>query len=297
MKTIVITDSGLGGLSIVAALYKKLKRSIGDQSLNLVYVNALPQSGKGYNKMPDTASKVTVFNRVLHGIYNNFSPDLIAIACNTLSVIADQTDFVSRHKDKTLGIVNLGIDSLIDHLKEKVSFYVIIFGSETTIEMDRHRQLMIHAGIPGDRIIPQVCSGLASAIELDHKGSEVNSIIERSVNQALQKCERKINTVFAYLACTHYGYVKTLFEKSIKSKGFTNSEAFNPNQSMVNRISQILDLTSFSPPVGKSTIRISVVSRCKILESEIISISSLLSDFSTYTAQKLINYSILPDLF
>ena len=56
---IVITDSGLGGLSVCAQLIKLLKKfSVPENSdtpkfyLKITYVNAVPSNDSGYNKMP-----------------------------------------------------------------------------------------------------------------------------------------------------------------------------------------------------------------------------------------------------
>lgn len=297
MNRLVITDSGLGGLSVVATLYEKLKNLHLDNPLDLIFVNALPETGKGYNKMPDITSKIHVFNEVLTGIYKRFEPQLIGIACNTLSVITDQTDYYHHHKDQLLGIVNSGVKSFLNSKQINLPYYVIVFGTETTIELDTHRRLMTDAGLSEDAIIPQVCSGLASAIEDNPQSPETRRIIEESVKEALNKCESPVKQIYAYLACTHYGYVRNIFEESIKKEGFTNCEAFDPNQSMVEKIIDLLKLPS---PVSFSTesmIRLSIYSRCTILEREVESITHLLSKYSPHTTRVLTEYKKVPDLF
>jgi glutamate racemase len=297
MKKIVITDSGLGGLSVAASLYERLKNDHNGNSVDITFVNALPETGRGYNTMPDTSSKVDVFNKVLYSIDQHFNPQLIGIACNTLSILADQTEFSKHHKNKILGIINCGIDAFLKYIKEQNPFYTIIFGTETTIKMDIHRQRLIRAGLPSDSVIPQICAKLASAIEYDPHGDETKSIIYKSVREAARKIRKSDTHGYAYLACTHYGYVKSLFEKALNEEGFTNCEAFDPNQSMVKMIINLLNPASSEPKSDIANIQMNIIARCTILEEEINSISQLISKYSPDTAKKLINYSIIPDLF
>jgi glutamate racemase len=297
MQRIIITDSGLGGLSVVAPLYEKIKNHPLNNPLELIFVNALPETGNGYNKMPNIASKVRVFNEVLSGIENFFSPDLICIACNTLSVIANQTDYYNDNSSKIIGIVERGVESFLELTKFELPYYTIVFGTETTIEMDNHRELMIASGLPEDLIITQVCSGLASSIENDPQSSETKRIIRKSVKETHKKCKKPGLPIYAYLACTHYGYVKPLFEAFIKKEGFTNCKAFDPNQSMVDNIYSLLNLPSAVSSLVESNIQLSIYSRCTILDQEINSIKYLLSESSPETARVLTTYKKIPDLF
>jgi glutamate racemase len=297
MNRIVITDSGLGGLSVAASLYEELRNISLYNSVDLIFVNALPETGKGYNTMPDIASKVKIFNNVLTGTEERFSPDLIGIACNTLSVIADNTEYYTQNQEKILGIVECGIESLLVTRQKKEPAIIIIFGTETTIEMDKHRQLLIESGVSQDTIIPQTCSGLASAIENDPNGKETRRIIEESVKQAVNKIDVYRKPVILYLACTHYGYVSTLFETTIKKEGSTVSEAFDPNHSMVENIYSRMNLPITISTTNGSQPKISIYSRCTIQDHEIKSIVQLLSQKSPDTARALTNYKKIPELF
>ncbi len=84
--TIVVTDSGLGGLSVVADLASRLPASGIVRSARIVFVNALLDDAIGYNDLRDEADKVRVFDAALAAMESRFRPDLILVACNTLSV-------------------------------------------------------------------------------------------------------------------------------------------------------------------------------------------------------------------
>ncbi len=92
---IALIDSGLGGLSICAEMEQALQRQPLFRNAALIYFNVWPEQIRGYNILSSVSERVRVFNRALSGI-KIFSPDLIMIACNTLSALYDRTAF-SRH--------------------------------------------------------------------------------------------------------------------------------------------------------------------------------------------------------
>ena len=60
--TIVVTDSGFGGLSVAADLAARLPASGIVRSARIVFVNAEPEVAFGYNDMKFEADKVRVFD-------------------------------------------------------------------------------------------------------------------------------------------------------------------------------------------------------------------------------------------
>ena len=63
--TIVVTDSGLGGLSVVAELAARLPASGIARSARIVFVNALLDDAIGYNDLKHEADKLRVFDAAL----------------------------------------------------------------------------------------------------------------------------------------------------------------------------------------------------------------------------------------
>jgi glutamate racemase len=294
---IVITDSGLGGLSVATGLFEILKTGKYPGDTKLLYVNALPETGRGYNTIPDTGQKVRLFDNVLHGITRRFDPDIVAIACNTLSVIVNKTDYYREHSGRITGIVESGINSFINDMGKNKNCHIIVFGAETTIEIGAHRTLLIENGIPGANIITQSCPGLASAIEKDYRSDETRQLVDEYVKAALEPMVSKNHIIYAYLACTHYGYIKHEFARSLRHAEFLQFGIFNPNSSMVNSLREKINPASDSRQLKAAQVEIQIYSRCVILPEEIVSISELVKDHSPATARALQNYKIEPDLF
>jgi hypothetical protein len=87
--TILVTDSGLGGLSVAADVAARLPESGVFEKARIVFYNALFHNS-GYNNLKTDAEKVRIFNAVLKAMNRRYHPDLL-IACNTLSVVYEKT--------------------------------------------------------------------------------------------------------------------------------------------------------------------------------------------------------------
>lgn len=295
---IVITDSGLGGLSVAAQLYENLIEAKFQGNAELIYVNALPEQGQGYNTMSENVQKIRVFNNVLHGINRRFNPDLVAIACNTLSVIVDQTNYYRDHKNQIIDIVKMGLNTFIKNIQKARADSVIILGTETTIEKGVHRSFLIEHGFVEGKIIGQICSGLASEIEKDYQSIQTRELAEKCLKSALKWLNNKdLQTLYIYLACTHYGYILQEFERVLLQEGISQFVIFNPNQSMVNDLYKKIFTNSRENRLSFKISKIEIYSRCAILPQEVDSISELISNYSPDTANALKEYTIESDLF
>ena len=91
--TVAVTDSGLGGLSIMADAVERMRESKIFQKVNFIFFNALFSNKGGFNSLKTRKEKIQIFDSALKSLENNYNPDLILIGCNTLSVIYDDTSF------------------------------------------------------------------------------------------------------------------------------------------------------------------------------------------------------------
>ena len=95
---IVVTDSGLGGISVLGELESKLKTARIFNNVELIFFNALYSKDLGYNEIESNREKANIFNNALFSMQDNYHPDIILIACNTLSVIYPITQFSNESK-------------------------------------------------------------------------------------------------------------------------------------------------------------------------------------------------------
>src|SRR5512142_949405 len=114
---ILITDSGVGGLSVVAYAERFVRTHGFRESVRLTFANAAPANDYGYNSMPSREAKLETFERFLRSVSDRFAPDSIYVACNTLSVLLPDTPFFRHGERPVKGIVETGADLLLRELE------------------------------------------------------------------------------------------------------------------------------------------------------------------------------------
>ena len=211
--TIIITDSGLGGMSVLAQIEEKLRLHHPFRKVRLVFFNALPSESYLYNQMASTGEKLRVFNSALKAMAVKYQPDIIFIACNTLSVIYPETEFARKGTVPVIGIVEFGVDLIYDNLEKDEDSRIVILGTPTTISQNTHRAKLIENEIAENRIIVQPCEMLESEIQADPASDVVETMIDMYAYEALENETFEGNEMlFVSLCCTHYGYAENLFE-------------------------------------------------------------------------------------
>lgn len=290
--SLVVVDSGLGGLSVVADLAKKLAIKSPKPIANLTFYNAWPSLEIPYNAMPSQEIKAKVFSDALYGT-DAFDPNKVLIACNTLSVLLEQTDYIKNSNTDVLGIINFGVQSILDKLKNDPNSIVIIVATPTTIEADSHREGLLKAGIEEHRIITQSYGRLAEKIEQNPESNEVNKIIDHFTEEAKQKASITQETsVYAALCCTHYGYSDKGFQRALNASFSRHVEIINPNRAMSEG-----SIPHSEHSVSDVTLNIKVVSRVAIEQDKIDAIGRIIKEVSPETEQALLQYELNDDLF
>ncbi|HQR65903.1 MAG TPA: aspartate/glutamate racemase family protein [Thermoanaerobaculia bacterium] len=291
--TIVVTDSGLGGLSVAADLAARLPASGVARSVRIVFVNAEPESGLGYNDMRLEADKVRAFDAALSAMESRYRPDLILIACNTLSVVFPLTEHARKGSPETVGIVGLGSDLIAREIAKNPGATAVVFGTKTTIESGAYPKLLAAKGIPSDRIVGEACPKLAGAIERGPGSEETAAYVRKFVAEAAGRLGEKSGPVVASLNCTHFGYVKPLWEQAFASLGYPGVVVLDPNPLMADLV-----LREGGPRRFPGTnVSVEVVSKVPIPPETLASLGALLRTVSPATADALARYRHEPALF
>jgi len=291
--TIAVTDSGLGGLSIMAEAAARLKDAKIFERVNLVFFNALFSNESGYNSLKTRAEKIAIFNSALESLEKNYRPDLILIGCNTLSVLSQETSFFKRAKIPVVGIVDSGVAMFTRALKASPAAALILFGTETTIGEGEHKRKLMEAGIPEKRITVQACPELANYIENGNQSDETGLLIESYVEEALAKLADPGAPLYAGLVCTHYGYSLNLWKKAFEERGQKLQGILNPNSEMLN----FLFKPEYEDRANDAKITARVVSIVEIAENKRQSLAGWLEKVSPEVAAALTNYDLKPGLF
>ncbi len=288
MTHILITDSGVGGLSVVAYAERFVRTQGFREPVRLTFANAAPENDYGYNAMPSREVKLQTFDRFLRNVTERFAPDMIYVACNTLSVLMPDTPYVQNATIPVKGIVETGVELLLRELEADTRSVAMIFGTQTTIDAGAYPRALEARGIDASRIVSQACPGLADTISEDREGTRTRAEVTRWVHTAVAKMQSKDAPVVACLACTHYGYRKDFFEAALAEAGI-RATVINPNERAVD---DLFDTSGMSHEVS-----VEFVTRYAIPEATQEALAFFLGDIAPRTVAAMENFVHIPELF
>ncbi|MBU1235892.1 MAG: glutamate racemase [Gammaproteobacteria bacterium] len=183
-----IFDSGLGGLSVLAAIARVLPRA------DLVYL--ADTAHVPYGDKPDDFIRGRVLAIGRHLVAQGC--DLLVVACNTATAHA-----VTELRQQHPGIPVVGVEPGVKPAAQgSRSGRIAVLATEATARSERLRRLIReHAGNVDVRIQP--CPGWATRIEtLNLDGEELDADIRDKVQPLLDAGADHI-----VLGCTHYAFL------------------------------------------------------------------------------------------
>ena len=288
---IVTTDSGLGGLSITAELYERLKREKRFDELEMIFFNCRPSDESGYDALRDNESKVKAFSNALYAMTERFSPDLIIIACNTLSAIYEKTEFSNTSPVPVDGIIDVGIDEMGTFMKGNPHVHMLLFATPTTVNSKVHERILVEQGIAAERLHYQECRALPAAIDRNANSLEVRNMIREFMTEVFSKTNGQEFAVS--LLCTHFPYSLPIFrEEAERYKGFSG-DIINPNSIFVHSILQ----NHHQRRKKKINASIQCFTHTDVPISNRKSLCPFIVEISTETASSLLNMSHIPHIF
>jgi len=291
--TVAVTDSGLGGLAVVADAVQKLRTSCAYRQVDLVFYNALFTTEGGYNSLPGREAKVKIFSRALSGLEKEYAPDVILVACNTLSVLYPDTEFAAQSKVPVIGIVEDGVDLIAEQLAGDESSRVILFGTETTVSEGTHRAALEQKGVDPGRIVTQACPQLASYIEQGYDGMQTELLVDAYVAEALATAGPDKAPLYVSFNCTHYGYSLEAWKSAFRNHGREVAGYLDPNLRMIDTLIP----QAAQGRYGNCEVSVRAVSMVEISAESRDSIGRYLQDVAPETAAALAAYDLRPGLF
>lgn len=227
-KKIIVCDSGLGGVSVAANLILQnvSQNCEPKDNYEIIYFNAFPDLQFGYNDLPTLYDREKMFRNVLEAM-ENFNPEVCIIACNTLSIIYNSLSSWYKPNFPVLGIVETATDAMIQFLLGKKENKVVILGTKTTVESCVYQDLLLKNNIEKNRIFQLACPNLAKNIERVPNSLEIREQIT-SYCKTIAQMDINSHTALVF-CCTHYGYVKEIWEEEFFRATKLNCTIINPN--------------------------------------------------------------------
>jgi glutamate racemase len=291
--TIVVTDSGMGGLSVLADMAARAEKTRAYRELDLVFYNALFRERAGYNSLATRDEKVRIFNLALEDMAARYQPDAIVVACNTLSVLLPDCAVAQRGNPPVFGIVEPGVEMIVEALERSPEAKAVLFATQTTVDEESHRRGLLAAGIAPERIVMQACPGLTYYIEHDPAGLETELMITSFVADALGQMGGAPAPVYISFNCTHYGYATPIWEEQVREAGVTLLGSLNPNDRMADDFFP----ESIANRHESTTVRVRVVSMVPIDAEVVTALGAVLRETSAGAAAALEKWQHEPSLF
>lgn len=291
--TVAVTDSGLGGLSVVAEAVRKMKEARIFERVDFIFFNALFSNEGGYNSLKTREEKIRVFSSALESLERKCHPDVILIGCNTLSTLYEDTPFSRKTKIPVIPITQAGVELIARGLEDHPEASVIILGTPTTISEGTYPRELETQGITPERIHVQSCPELESFIENDPRGDETEMLISGFVSEALQRLPSPPPPLLVSLNCTHYGYSLPFWEKAFAEAGVEPLAILNPNP----RMTDVLFGPKHCGRYPQTEVRVRIMSMVEISRQKIDSLAPWLERVSPETAEALRRYELRLALF
>jgi glutamate racemase len=187
--TIVVFDSGLGGLTV----FREVKAARPDAA----YVFVADDAGFPYGGMPEEA----LITRVVHVVGKTIAdhaPDLVVIACNTASTLALK-ELRARYKVPFVGTV----PAIKPACAQSESKHVAVLGTQATVSRE-YTKTLIREFAAGCDVALVGSSKLAGYAEAELAGAPAGDAEIKAEIAACFVDEGARRTDTVVLACTHY---------------------------------------------------------------------------------------------
>jgi glutamate racemase len=196
-----VFDSGVGGLSVLSALRRRLPHA------SLVYIGDVAYAPYGER---DATEVIERCQRIVAHLAA-LGARLIVVACNTATVLGIAA---MRQRWPALRFVGVepGVKPAVAATRTR---RIAVMATPATAASERMRYL-VEAFAPGVHVHIEPCPGLAAAIERGvHEGPELHAVLAPLCGRVRAA---KVDTVV--LGCTHYPFVahaiQTLLGKDIQ---------------------------------------------------------------------------------
>ena len=195
-KPIGIFDSGVGGLTVVKQIFKRLPNE------EIVYLGDTARVPYG-TKSPETIKRFAVENA---DFLMKFKVKLIVVACNTVS--STSLDILrEKFSIPIVGVIKPGAEKAVQITRNNK---IGIIGTYTTVKSKAYEKEIKHFSKDVE-VVSKACPLFVPLVEEGWLKEEITfSIVKKYLKPLMAK---KIDTLI--LGCTHYPLLKSVISKVI----------------------------------------------------------------------------------
>ena len=207
-----VFDSGIGGMTVLKELIKAFPKA------QYVYVGDtanVPYGTKSSEKIRELCRDAT-------SQLKNRGIDILVVACNTASSLALNIFKNELSTIPVFGVVEPGVEAVVDsfnRLEYSQERRVLILGTRATVNSQIYsREVRKH--IQFNEISEQACPLVVPIIE---EGWINHPILLETINEYVKPYKDDPIPGVALLACTHYPWAQSVFEKALPGWTIVNS--------------------------------------------------------------------------
>lgn len=207
-----VFDSGIGGMTVL----KELIRAFPDAQY--VYVGDTANVPYG----PKTPEKIRSLCREVTKNLKNRELDILVVACNTASSLALNIFKNELPSIPVYGVVEPGVQAVVHshNLQEQSqNRRILILGTRATVNSQIYsREVRKH--VLFNEISEQACPLVVPMIE---EGWAAHPLLLEVINEYVKPYKEDKEPGVALLACTHYPWAQSVFEKALPGWVIVNS--------------------------------------------------------------------------
>lgn len=215
MSRIAVFDSGLGSLSIIKPIQKKIKTEI----IYFADQDNFPYGTKSTSKLRE------IIKSTINKLEEKFEPDLIVVASNTPSLLLN-----SKKQSKIVGVY----PPLEDAVKKTNTNSIAILATKSVVE-SKELQNYIKKQVPkGIKVIKINASSLVDLVETG-KFISKKEFCKKKIRASLQPIQKESVDV-ATLSSTHLPFLLPMLKET-----FPNVTFLDPANDIADKIATLLD--------------------------------------------------------
>lgn len=231
-----VFDSGIGGLSVLAAL----RRELPDE--RFVYVGDAGHAPYGER---DTAHVLQRSQRLADYLCTAHQAKALVLACNTATAAA-----VASLRERYPALPIVGIEpALKPAAAQTTSGVVAVMATRSTLASEKFLALLA-AQPPKVHFLLQACDGLAAAIEQADRHA-IESLSQAYVNALVRQAPGAALIDTVVLGCTHYALISDTLSR-LWGPQVTLLDAGHPVAKRTRQVLQAAELLGPSSPASRS---------------------------------------------
>lgn len=210
-RKVGVFDSGIGGVTVLHALRARFPGA------EFVYLGDTANVPYG----PRSPSQIKLLAGAAAAKFGPLKIDALVVACNTASSLALDEIKAALPDVPVFGVVEAGVHAMLSAYNRRGSdSKILILATRATAKSGVYSRLLKTALGAEVEVTEQACPLLVPLIE---EGWVDHPILHQTLAEYVGSYAREAEPGIALLACTHYPWIKSAFEKALPGWQIVNS--------------------------------------------------------------------------